>query len=648
MSIQLAEYRKKIAELNETESISRDLALKKINDGVLQGPLTGFSSLDKPWLKFYGEEEINQKLPRMTAYQFFCDCNKDRMADFYALNFHGRITFAELFNKISDAERAFLKAGIRKGDYVTFCTPTLPETIYAFYSLNKIGAVCNFIDLRMNKERIQRYIDITKSKLVVSFNGVSEKVYGILDDSCAELLIDIDGADLLDRKKKLLYRTLSKGRFRCNKKNTITWDKFIKTGRSLSDEEVNQIYASERLKFSGTDTEYIDKCADEPAAIVYTGGTTGEPKGAVLTNTCLNAPAFQYSIADIPRGNNDRFLGFMPPFIAYGLVDGIHLPMVLGMETVLVPKFNPDEFSKILKEYKPAHFVGIPIHLKKLMEDPDCEGLDLSFIKNAGCGGDTIPESLEIDFNEFLEKHNCKQKMRTGLGMTENAAMSIYDTNNKVTKEGRVGIPMQKMKVGVFDEDGNELGYNEKGELWINSPSIIEGYFNNPEETENVIVTVNGERWIKTKDIVEIDPDGSVKFIGRKKAMIVRPDGHNVWPDMIRDNLLWCPIIKDVCVVGVKSKHNEIGQIPTAVVVLKDSSIDKEDAKKQIFEYQSHLLGERDGISDVRFRDSLPYTPVGKIDSIKLTEEENKLLSDIDFYTITNIVKKQVNNNVTV
>ena len=209
-----------------------------------------------------------------------------------------------------------------------------------------------------------------------------------------------------------------------------------------------------------------------------------------------------------------------------------------------------------------------------------------------------------------------------------------------MTKEGKLGIPMQKMKIGAFDKDGNELGYNEVGELYINSPSMIMGYYNNPEETKKTIVDMHGSKWIKTGDFVSIDKDGNVKYLGRGKNMIIRPDGHNVWPEDIANYLFGCPIVKNVCVVGVKSKHNRIGEIPTAIVVLKDPNMNKEEAKNQILEYQSHLLGERDGAIDVRFRDKLPLTSIGKIDFVKITEEENKNLSDIDFATLTNNKKK--------
>ncbi|MBQ6494708.1 MAG: acyl--CoA ligase [Bacilli bacterium] len=559
----------------------------------------------------------------MTAYDFIHKSNGDKL-DSYAINFYGnRITYEELFKKISEAELAFIKMGIEKGDFVTFCMPTLPETVYSFYALNKIGAVCNFIDLRMNKERILKYINDTNSKLVVSFNGVSEKVYSILKDSAATKLIDVDVTESLTGVKKILYNLKVKNRFQCDKNDTLPWKDLIKEGKQLDRREMNK-------------HAFLHYNPEVPAAIVYTGGTTGEPKGAILSNNSLNISAIQYGLADIPRGYNDRFLDIMPPFIAYGLVNGIHFPISLGMEDVLVPKFTPEDFSQLLKKYRTPHFVGIPLHFEKLMHDKKCENLDLSFIKNAGCGGDTIPELLETEFNEFLAKHNCTQKMRTGYGMTENAAMSILDLNNTVSKVGKLGVPLQKMNIGVFDENGNELGYNEVGELRISSPSIIDGYFNNEEETNKAIITINNERWIKTGDIVSIDEDGFVKIIGRKKDMIIRPDGHNVWPDLIRNNLFSCPIIKDVCVIGVKSKHNKIGEIPTAVVVLKDPQMNQDEARQQIFEYQSHLLGERDGVSEIRFRNELPLTPIGKIDVMKLTEEENKNLSNVDFKELTN------------
>lgn len=154
-------------------------------------------------------------------------------------------------------------------------------------------------------------------------------------------------------------------------------------------------------------------------------------------------------------------------------------------------------------------------------------------------------------------------------------------------------------------------------------------------ETADTIIEASGERWIKTGDYAEIDEDGNVKIIGRKRAMFIRPDGHNVFPDLIRDYLAGCPIIKDVCVIGIKSKHNSHGKIPTAIVALKDGTQDKGKAKREILEYQSHLLGERDGAIDVRFRDELPMTPIGKIDVLKIEQEESQHESDIDFDVLT-------------
>ena len=582
--------------------------------------LTGYPSIDKPWLKYYSEEALNIEIPKCSAYEYIRKCNEKNM-NTYAINFYGnRIKYAEIFKKIEKAKASLIELGISKGDYVTFCMPTLPETIYLFYALNQLGAVANFIDLRMNKERIEKYINETKSKIVISFSGVTDKVYSIFEDSTAELLINIDITSSLSLIKRTLYRLKTGKPVRYGNKNILSWSDFLKIG-----------IKSSRLS---DNSDYLTDVSHEPAAIVYTGGTTGEPKGAILSNICLNAPCVQYSKADIPRGNNDRFVDIMPPFIAYGLVNGIQLALSLNFECILLPKFDPNEFSQILLKYKPAHFIGIPSHFEIMMDDHRLDGKDLSFIKNAGCGGDQVSSALEERTNKWLSEHNCKNMMRVGFGMTENAAMSIYDLNNGMTKVGRIGIPMQKTNIGVFDENGNELTYNKVGELRISSPAIINGYYKNEKETANIIIDVNGERWIKTGDYASIDEDGNVQIIGRKRAMFVRPDGHNVFPDLIRDYLSGCPIIKEVCVIGIKSRYNEHGKIPTAIVVLKDKNINEEEAKQKILEYQSHLLGERDGALDVRFRDELPLTPIGKIDVLRIEQEESINESDIDFDTL--------------
>ena len=612
-----------ISELSDDDSLERDLYLRKLANGEMQGPPVGYASIDKPWLKEYSEEAIKIDIPNISAYDYLLIQNEKNL-DYYALNFYGkRIKYKKLFQIINDVAKSFVLLGVKNGDYITFCMPTLPETVYSFYSLNSLGVVCNFIDLRMNKERIQKYINSTNSKIVISFHGVLDKVSSILKDTCASTIIDIDVTDSLPSLKKALYKIKVKDTFDNYSKDIIKWEDFLKLGGNC--QLPKKIHES-----------------NVPAAIVYTGGTTGEPKGAILTNSCLNAPCYQYKFADIPRGINDRFLDIMPPFIAYGLVDGLHLPLTLGMENIIIPKFDPNEFAELLLKYRPAHFMGIPNHFEMLMSNKKISNKDLSFIINAGCGGDVVPSALEKRFNEFLNEHKNKSMMRIGYGMTENSAMSIFDLNNGMTKIGSIGIPFQKMNIGVFDEDGNECSYNEVGELYITSPEIIKEYHNNPDETRKTIIDVHGTRWIKTGDYAKIDNDGHVYIIGRKKLMFIRPDGHNVFPDLISDTILGCPLVEKVSVIGIKSKYNDNGKIPTAIVVLNDKNMDKELAKREILEFQSHCLGERDGAIDIRFRDSLPLTPIGKVDTMQLEREESTILSEINFDELTANVKKKI------
>ena len=139
----------------------------------------GYPSIDKPWLKYFSDEAQKVNIPNVSAYEYLYNCNKENLGA-YAINFYGnRIKFSELFRKIGEAEQSLIALGIQRGEYVTFCMPTLPETIFLFYALNKLGVVANFVDLRMNKERIAQYINMTKSHLVIAFHGVVEKVYSI-------------------------------------------------------------------------------------------------------------------------------------------------------------------------------------------------------------------------------------------------------------------------------------------------------------------------------------------------------------------------------------------------------------------------------------------------------------------------------------
>ena len=634
IKVELIDLRKKIMELSEEELLERNVYLKglltKEIDGELikeiEGPLTGYASIDKPWLAQHAEEGIRIKSPKKTAYREVKDSNQNNL-DGTAINFYGfKTTYKELFEEIDKAAASFKKLGIKEGDYVTFCMPALPQTTFAFYALNKIGAVANFVDLRTNKENIRNHINNTDSKVLITFHDTLEKCEEIFSSSNCHTIVDVKVSDSLPTRLKVLSNLKNKSYKEKHLKTTISWGEFLKLGKN-------------------TKTREIPYQKDKPAGIVYTGGTTGEPKGAVLTNDNINNMKTQYLATGMDLQKNDIFMNIMPPFISYGFVMGLHFPIDFGFEDLLIPKFNPKEMGDLLEKYRPNFVIGIPSHFEFMMNDEKLKDADLSYIKISASGGDAMNPIKEKEISDFLLSHGAKTKIKIGYGMTENSSTTNTELNDETTKEGSTGFPLCKNVETIIDENGIEKRiaslrdingvdhYDNKGELIINSPTMVKGYYNREDEDKKAFVfDITGQRWIKSGDNAKIDEDGRVWIIGRNKDMFIRPDGHNVWPIIIENVINQSPIVEDSCVVGLKSIHNDAGEIPTAFVVLRDKSYDKKKAAEEIKEYQSHILPERDGAIDIRFIDELPLTSVGKVDKNKLKTEGG--VSEIDFDTL--------------
>ncbi|WP_204792011.1 AMP-binding protein [Oscillibacter sp. CU971] len=284
--------------------------------------LTGYPSIDKPWLKYYSEEAINAQLPTCTIYDYLYENNKDYRGR-TALNYFGRkISYGELFENIEKTARALKQNGVGKGSIVTVLMPTLPETVYLFYALGKIGAIGNMVDPRTSAEGIRDYIQEVGSELLIAVDVVLPKAADILSKTTIKKVLVISPADSLPPVMRTLYK-VKQGKSPKINSLCISWKSFIAEGTAY---------------IGDTDTEYERNL---PVVIVHTGGTTGRPKGVMLTNDNLNISAFQCQISGIDMQREHSWLNIMPPFIAYGVGNGLHLPLSIGMETILIPQFDP-------------------------------------------------------------------------------------------------------------------------------------------------------------------------------------------------------------------------------------------------------------------------------------------------------------------
>ena len=567
--------------------------------------LTGYPSIDRPWLKYYSEEAINAPLPNGTAFDYLYELNHDRNKT--ALEYFGKkISFQQLFEEISIVENAFLSHGVCEGDVVTVSIPNIPEAAYIFYALSKIGAVANMVDPRTSISGIEEYAKETHSKIIIMVDVAISKVASIAEKlPFVETIISVSPSESLPFILKNLYKVKNKS---VVPNNIIKWNEFIKEGKEVQNQKKTN----------------LADAANKPVLIVHTGGTTGSPKGVVLSNLNINAIAFQSMRFPTDLKSNHTWLDIMPPFIAYGIGTGLHFPLAVGMKVILIPKFEADKFDELLLKHKPNHLSGVPSHWHTIINSKKMQRADMSYLISAAVGGDTMAEKLEIDSNDYLEKHNCKYKITKGYGMTETNG-SVCRTLNDNNPIGSVGIPFTHTVISVFDkETGKELPYNEIGEICMSGPSIMLGYYDNPTETKQIKRNHDGAEWIHSGDLGYMTEEGNIFILNRAKRIIVRHDGFKVFPSQIENVLSKSNSVNACCVVGVSDHKHSQGQLPIAFVVRNDG-VNDEQVKMELFEMCKKELPEYAQPIDFVFVDALPLTPIGKIDYRALEKQAEEI-----------------------
>lgn len=561
--------------------------------------LSGYPSVDKPWLKYYPEEAINAPLPECTIYEYIWNCNKEHL-DKPALKYFGKVsTYAQMFSQIDGAAKAFSALGVKQGELVSMCMLTMPETIYSIYGLNKVGAVCNLIEPRTNAELIKDRINAANSKVLVVVDVFLSKILQIVDKTKLEKIIVVPLSESMPLCTKIGFK-LTKGRkiphIPAEKKYQY-WETFLVAGKNES-----PIFAR------------YEK--DAPAAVIYTGGTTGISKGALLSNDSLTGMALQ-TIYDAPRlYEGERFLEIMPPFIAYGLVFGFFIPFCACLENTLIPVFEPKKFAELVLKHKPNHVVGVPAFFESLANSAEVGNQKLDFLMCAITGGDRLLGSTEDHINEFFKEHGCKYTILKGYGMTEIGSAATFTATDECNIPGSVGIPTHCTEVKVIDhETGEELGYNVQGELCMTGSTMMLGYYQNDTETNKVMRRhPDGKVWIHTGDIGYMTQDGVVYIVDRIKRMVIRPDGHNVWPSQIEEVVIQHPAVKECVVVGMPNPKNKNGKIPTAFIVVNEGFKAGDALIWELDQFSKEHLPERDVAMAYRFADKLPLTLVGKVD----------------------------------
>ena len=563
-----------------------------------------YASVAKPWLKYYDASFIGQPLPDCTTFEYLYQQNKQHLNE-PALEYFGRkITYADLFVNIKKTAAAFRAIGLKKGDIATVVSIMTPEIIYAFYAADLIGATLNLVDPRYSVEGIHDYIAEVDSHLLICLNVTYDRCVQAAKRTHVERILVVSPADSLSLPMAMGYKLKNPDKNHYSS-NVIHWKDFIAGGQGQS-----------------TAADPVDPM-DHACVVVHTGGTTGSPKGVMLTDRNFNTIAKQFKTYEFLCHRGQTLMNIMPPFIAYGFACGIHLPLTLGIKVVIIPNADASKLGSLVLKYKPQHMFGVPTHYQQLATDPRLKNKDLSFIRMYAAGGDAISVGAEENVNEFLAAHNVEFPMAKGYGMTEVSSAATAAAAS-ITKPGSAGIPLVDTIVSVFEPGtAKELPIGEQGEICICSESIMKGYYHKPEETAAVKqVHPDGRIWVHTGDVGYIDEDGFVFVGSRIKRLIIRPDGFKVFPSMIENAISHHPAVRQCSVVGCVAKDHPQGRLPFVFVVLDPVAADK---KRQILRELRQLCVEElpEYVQPVayKFISEMPLTPVGKVDYRKLEEQ---------------------------
>lgn len=558
-----------------------------------------------PWKKFYDKKDLKIKVLDMSIYDTIKD-SVSKYNDSVAINYFGKtITYNNFLKRIDKVSNAFKNQGIRKGDVVTICMPNVPEAVISFYALNKLGAIVNFIHPLSSENEIKYYLNSTKSVMLLMIDVCYLKVKNIIKDTEVYKTIVVSAKDSMPFLTGLGYQFFQGYK--------------VKKPRG----DASYLYWKEFLRQSFLYKGNIDYKAkkDDPAVILHSGGTTGNPKGIVLSNGNFNALSEQAKIVfnDVKVG--DRVLGIMPLFHGFGLGVSINSPFVLGCEVVLIPQFNSRKFDKLLMKYKPNVLFGVPT-LYEALSNIDNDNLDLSCLKHVISGGDSLSLKLIDKINKYLLNHNSKVNVCQGFGMTESLA-AVALSFGKAYRPGSIGIPFPGNYIKIVKPGTQEeVKFLEDGEICISGPTVMLGYLDNEKETNDVLqIHKDGALWLHTGDMGMMDEEGIIYYRQRIKRMIIS-SGYNVYPSVVEEVIEKHPSVLNCTVVGIPHPYKI--EVPKAYIVLK-SGYNPLTVKFSIKDYCKKNLSAYAIPYEFEFRKSLPKTLIGKVDFRKLQEENNAI-----------------------
>ncbi|MCL4761206.1 MAG: AMP-binding protein [Burkholderiales bacterium] len=556
--------------------------------------------MDRPWLRFYGDTPPSIDYPHVTLYEALAAAAK-RAPEAIACDFLGRrSTYRSLLASIDRAAAALAGLGLRAGDRLLIAMPTAPAGVIAFYAANRLGVVPALIHPLSAPPEVERYLDMTGARVALTLDAFHGTFARTNPRRPLETLLLARLGDDLPPLKRVGFWA-AKGR---------------KIPRVPPDPRVR--WWKDAVRGATPDAGVPAGATGDPAAILFSGGTTGEPKGIVLTNANFIAQGMA-AAAWVGMGRADSILAVLPIFHGFGLGVCVNAVLMAGGTSIIVPQFSAAIVAKLLRSAKPTLLVGVPTLYDALAKDPSLARADLSFLKACFCGADTLPRPVKERFEALVARGGGDVRLLEGYGLTE-AVTGIMAMPLSEYREGSIGTPFPDVDATICRRGTTEeLPPGEEGEICIAGPAVMQGYLDDPQATAQALqVHADGRTWLHTGDLGRRDADGFFHFVVRAKRMI-KSSGFNVYPAQVEAVLYQHPLVAEACVIGVPDEA-QVERVK-AVVVLKDPAQAGEATAQALIAFCRERLIKWSCPRDVEFRADLPRTRVGKVDFRALAEE---------------------------
>ena len=557
-----------------------------------------------PWAEHLGSVPLHLEYFEGSMFDKVADVAK-QYPDNVAFDFMGRpTTYRQMVHEIERCAKALKTIGVRENDKVTIAMPNCPQAIYMFYAVNLVGAVANMIHPLSAEKEIEFYLNESESVTAITLDQFYGKFEAIRENTKVVNIIIASVKDALSQPLRAGYMLTEGRKIKKIPKDApvIRWREFMRLSECCF------------YKYR------VERKSDDPAVILYSGGTTGTTKGIVLTNKNFNALGEQVMAANPMFRIGDKMLAAMPLFHGFGLGVCIHTMLSQGGRCILVPRFTAKSYAKDIVKYRCNFIAGVPTLYEALLRLPSMDGADLSCLKGVFSGGDSLSIELKKKFDTFLYDHKAVIQVREGYGTTETVTACCL-TPPHMFKEGSIGLPFPDTYIKIVEPDTDrELPYGEEGEILLAGPTVMKEYMKHPDETAKTLRThADGLTWVYTGDLGTMDEEGFVYFKGRAKRMIIS-SGYNVYPGQIENILDANEKVQMSCVIGVPDPY-KMQKVKAFVKLAKDVPA-TEETKQELLAYCRKNIAKYAMPYDIEFKDDMPKTLVGKVAYRALEEEE--------------------------